>query len=56
MGKKWVKSEVFMCHPYSFSINFPLVDEFVYDLLADFGYSNTDRKGLCCVYWFHFLT
>jgi hypothetical protein len=33
-----------------------LVDEIVYDLLADFGYSNTDRKVLYCVYGFHFLT
>ena len=43
-------------HPYSFSINSLLVDEIVYDLLADFGYSNTDRKVLYCVYGFHFLT
>ena len=38
------------------SINFPLVDEFVYDLLADFGYSDTDRKVLYRVFGFHFLT
>ena len=38
------------------SINSLLVDEIVYDLLADFGYSNTDRKVLYCVYGFHFLT
>ena len=38
------------------SVNSLLVDEIVYDLLADFGYSSTDRKVLYCVYGFHFLT
>ena len=42
--------------PIFVSVNSLLVDEIVYDLLADFGYSNTDRKVLYCVYGFHFLT